>query len=213
MRRVAEICILKQNHLRSTEYSKSCCLKESAWLWCRFITGFSIIISQSGRKCIINQAENAVTHHWPLHQRQVLMISSNVCRETWEPFSTALQHIHCQQTRKHWRQDQAKPALISDTHTEWILSHFWNNWWLEALQAFYRAAVPSTKRQFQTVQVSIVLKSLTCVGAETLSKRKLHQNISRAVKLINRIQNKRLCTYTCIYYRNINIFMCTHVNI
>lgn len=80
---VAEICILKQNHLRSTEYSKSCCLKESAGLCCRFIMGFSIIISQSGRKCIINQAESAVTHHWPSWPWFPISVCFHSCRCSW----------------------------------------------------------------------------------------------------------------------------------
>lgn len=43
-----------ENHCK---YSKSLCLKERGTLCYRFIMGFSIIISQTGQKCIINQAE------------------------------------------------------------------------------------------------------------------------------------------------------------
>lgn len=72
---VAEICILKRKHLSSTEYSKRCCLKESAGLCCGFVMGFSIIISQSGRKCIINQAEECCKPARIAHHRSLTLIS------------------------------------------------------------------------------------------------------------------------------------------
>lgn len=124
---------------RHCKYSKSLRLKESGALCYRFIMGFSIIISQTGQKCIINQAErplllkSAVTQ--PIYYQPSFPISDRAsltgvwvhsCRCAWYNQMCAERpgsHFppHCStitaRRRGKTRQAEAKSALISGTET------------------------------------------------------------------------------------------------